>query len=117
MTTDFQPSDYARRDGERREGERRAVMQVQVPMPQDSWHLDKKVPLSLICTILIQAAMVIWAIADIKKDVELLKQDTAGLHIRDTAQGDSLKEAMKLMQDQFARLDSKLDRIIERGQK
>ena len=109
--TDFQPSGY-----DRREGERRALLTQPIQEPS-GWHLDKKVPLTLIFTILIQAAMVIWAIADIKKDVELLKQDAAGLHIRDTAQADSLKDAMKLMQDQFSRLDAKLDRLIERGQK
>lgn len=83
----------------------------------DSWHLDKKVPISLIFTIIVQAGMVIWAIADIKKDVELLKQDTAALHNRDAQQSDNLRDAIKMMQDQFARLDSKLDRLIERGQK
>lgn len=109
--TDFQQSGY-----DRRAGERRAIAQVQAP-EIDGWHLDKKVPLSLIFAMLCQAAMVIWAIADIKKDVELLKQDTASLHLRDTQQSDSFREAIKLMQDQFSRMDSKLDRLIERQAK
>jgi hypothetical protein len=109
--TDFQPSGL-----ERREGERRALLEHRMQEPT-GWHLDKKVPLGLIFTILVQAGMVIWAIADIKKDVELLKQDAVALHARDTSQADSLREAMKLMQDQFSRLDAKLDRLIERGQK
>ena len=102
---------------DRRSADRRAP--TIEPMQQDStgWHLDKKVPLSLIFAMLCQAAMVIWAIADIKKDVELLKQDTQALHTRDTQQSDSFREAMKLMQDQFARMDSKLDRLIERQNK
>lgn len=33
------------------------------------WNLDKKVPLSLIFAMLVQAGMVIVAISDIKKDV------------------------------------------------
>lgn len=111
MSTESQPSGH-----ERREGERRAVMQVAPPQP-DAWHLDKKVPLSLIFTILIQAAMVIWAIADIKKDVELLKQDAAALHVRDNQNLDALNMAMKTVNDTFARLDAKLDRLIERGMK
>jgi hypothetical protein len=88
-------------------------------MQQEStgWHLDKKVPLSLIFAMLCQAAMVIWAIADIKKDVELLKQDTQALHLRDTQNTDSLKEAMTVMRDQFKSLDIKLDRLIERQNK
>jgi hypothetical protein len=110
-------TDFENTGSDRREGERRAPQTQPMQQLPDGWHLDKKVPLGLIFTILVQAGMVIWAIADIKKDVELLKQDTAGLHIRDTSQADSLKEAMKMMQDQYARLDSKLDRLIERGQK
>jgi hypothetical protein len=66
---------------------------------------------------LVQAGMVIWAIADIKKDVELLKQDNLSLHQKDVAQSGDFKEAMRLMQEQFTRLDAKLDRLIERGQR
>jgi hypothetical protein len=109
--TDFQPSGY-----DRREGERRALLSQPMQDPP-GWHLDKKVPLSLIFAMLVQAGMVIWAIADIKKDVELLKQDATVLHQRDTQNADNLRDALKLMQDQFQRLDAKLDRLIERGQK
>jgi hypothetical protein len=80
----------------------------------DQWHLDKKVPLSLIFAMIVQGGMVILAIADIKKDVEVLKADTINLHQRAAAQNDSFKEAMQVMRDQFRNLDSKLDRLIER---
>jgi hypothetical protein len=66
---------------------------------------------------LVQAGMVIWAIADIKKDVELLKQDAVALHARDTQNSDALNAAMRTVSETFARLDAKLDRLIERGQK
>jgi hypothetical protein len=82
-----------------------------------SWHLDKKVPIALIIAMLTQFAGVIWFIGQLAKDIELLKADTAVLHQRDNQQTDSLKEALRLMQDQFQRLDSKLDRLIERGSK
>ena len=94
--------------------ERRAVGAIST---DSGWHLDKKVPLSLIFAMLVQAGMVIWAIADIKKDVELLKQANLALAQRDTAQIADFREAMRLMQDQFARLDAKLDRLIERSGK
>lgn len=84
---------------------------------KESWHLDKKVPIALIVVMLTQFVSVIWFIADIKKDVELLKADSAVLHQRDIQQTDSLKDALKQMQDQFQRLDSKLDRLIERSSK
>ena len=81
----------------------------------EGWHLDKKVPISLIFAILVQAAMVIWAIADIKKDVELLKQDIIQLHVRDTAIEVQTKEYVKNLNDAITRIDGKLDRLIERG--
>jgi len=81
----------------------------------EGWHLDKKVPISLIFAILAQAAMVIWAIADIKKDVELLKQDIIQLHVRDAAIEVQTKEYVKNLNDAITRIDGKLDRLIERG--
>lgn len=111
MTQDFHPSGF-----DRRAGERRAVMEVSAP-PAEGWHLDKKVPLSLIFAMLVQAGMVIWAIADIKKDVELLKQDAQALHVRDNQNIDALNTAIKSFTEQYTRLDAKLDRLIERTMK
>jgi hypothetical protein len=88
------------------------------PEPKDeSWHLDKKVPVSIIVTILVQAGMVIWAIADIKKDVEVLKADVTALRVRDVQIAGDTRDAIKQLQDQFSRMDAKLDRLIERTSK
>lgn len=81
----------------------------------EQWHLDKKVPISLIAALLFQFAAGLWAFADLKKDVELLKQDSVTLHQRDDSQAQTLKESMKTLQDQLTRLDAKLDRLIERS--
>ena len=80
----------------------------------DSWHLDKKVPLSLIFAMLIQAAMVIWAVADIKKDVEILKSRVATQQDRDDRQDKTLGEVVSRLQTQLERMDGKLDRLIEK---
>lgn len=92
-------------------GENRRALEPQ------GWHLDKKVPLTLIFAMLMQGAMVIWAIADIKKDVELLKADSAVLHLRDTQQGQDLRESMALVREQYREISDRLQRLIERGQK
>ena len=81
---------------------------------KESWHLDKKVPLSLIFAMLIQAAMVIWAVADIKKDVEILKSRVATLQDRDDRQDKTLGEVVSRLQTQLERMDGKLDRLIEK---
>ncbi len=80
----------------------------------ESWHLDKKVPLSLIFAMLVQAAMVIWAVADIKKDVEILKSRAATQQDRDDRQDKTLGEVVARLQTQLERMDGKLDRLIEK---
>lgn len=84
---------------------------------EDSWHLDKKVPLSLICAMLVQAGMVIYAIADIKKDVEFLKLQVRVQEQRDNRQDTDMKEAMSLLRESLGALNAKMDRLIERDRK
>lgn len=110
MTSEFHQS-----VSDRRVGERRAVMQA-VPSHQE-WHLDKKVPLSLIFAMLVQFSMALMAYSDLKKDVAVLQADGVVLHQRDAQNFDALNAAMKTVNETFARMDAKLDRIIERGQK
>lgn len=111
MSEDFRPSGF-----DRRGGERRAVSHIQPP-PPESWHLDKKVPIGFIFALIVQTVSVVWFFADLKKDVELLKQDAAALHVRDSQNIDSLNSVVKNFTDQYRLLDAKLDRLIERNTK
>lgn len=79
------------------------------------WHLDKKVPLSLIFAMMVQAGMVIVAISDIKKDVEFLKVQVHTQAERDSRQDQDMKEAMTLLRESLGSLNGKIDRLIERG--
>lgn len=81
---------------------------------KESWHLDKKVPLSLIFAMLIQAAMVIWAVADIKKDVEILKSHVTTQSDRDERQDRTVNEIVAELRTRLERMDNKLDRLIEK---
>lgn len=98
-------------------------MTEQKPKPQpdrrapvdQGWHLDKKVPLSLIFAMLVQAGMVIAAIVDIKKDVEVLKSQVTSQSARDTRQDMDMKEAMALLRETLGAVNQKLDRLIERA--
>lgn len=84
---------------------------------ESGWHLDKKVPLSLIFAMIIQGAMVVWAIADIKKDVEILKAQTSTQAQRDNRQDTDMQGAMTLLRESLRNLNDKLDRLIERDRK
>ena len=82
---------------------------------EDQWHLDKKVPLSLIFAMLVQAAMVIWAIADIKKDVEVLKAAMVRQLDRDSRQDRAAADAVGLVREDIKEVKVMLSRLIDRG--
>ena len=82
---------------------------------ESQWHLDKKVPLSLIFAMLLQAAMVIWAVADIKKDVELLKAAMAQQIDRDNRQDRAAYEAVALVREDIKEVKALLQKILERN--
>lgn len=81
----------------------------------EHWHLDKKVPLSLIFAMIVQAGMVIWAFADLKKEVELLKAKSIMQQERDERQDRDASEVFQQLRNQLSNMDSKLDRLIERN--
>ena len=82
---------------------------------EGQWHLDKKVPLSLIFAMLVQAAMVIWAIADIKKDVEVLKAAMVQQIDRDNRQDRAGAEAVALVREDLHEVKSMLQNLLERN--
>lgn len=84
---------------------------------EQGWHLDRKVPLSLIFAMLVQAGMVIVAISEIKKDVEVLKSQANAQTQRDNRQDSDMRDAMNLLRDSLNVLNIKLDRLIERDHK
>ena len=83
------------------------------PEPQ-GWHLDKKVPISIIFTIIGLAISGFWGFADLKKDVELLKANASVLHDRDNKQESDIRYALEQVREQYKELSSKLDRLSER---
>ena len=80
----------------------------------NSWHLDKKVPLTLIFAMMVQTGAVVWAVADIKKDVEVLKMQAVGQHERDERQDKSASDAYTRLSVYLEKMDAKLDRLVEK---
>ncbi len=82
---------------------------------ENRWHLDKKVPISLMLVLLMQGVAGVWAVADIKKDVELLKAAMIEQRYRDERQDKTTAEAVMQVRSDIKELSQKLDRLIERG--
>lgn len=87
------------------------------PPPPQGWHLKKEVNLSIIISVIGIAVACITGYTDLKKDIELIKADTAVLHQRDTQQGQDLRESMALVREQYKEISERLQRLIERAQK
>lgn len=92
----------------------------------DGWHLDKKVPISIIMTLLIYGISGLWFVADIKRDVEVLKAQQSLQHAReaeamaqqrdrDERQDRAVSEALTQVRDALREGNAKLDRLIERN--
>jgi hypothetical protein len=81
------------------------------------WHLDKKVPISIIVVVLVQAAAGLWAIADIKKDVEVLKAAQSTQHDRDERQDKFVAETSLRVQAALEKIDDKITRLLEKNSK
>ena len=61
--------------------------------------------------------MVVWAIAEVKKDVEVLKAQVVAQRDRDTQQDMAQARQLTVVTNWLERMDTKLDRLIERSGK
>jgi hypothetical protein len=84
---------------------------------ENRWHLDKKVPISIIMVLVIQAVSGLWFIADLKKDIEMVKLVQVLQRERDDRQDRTGAEQVALVRADIQELSKKLDRLIEREHK
>lgn len=80
---------------------------------EQQWHLDKKIPISLIITILTLGISGLIAITDIKKDVEVLKSQVQVLRERDDRQASITTEGFQILRTSIEKISDKLDRVLE----
>jgi hypothetical protein len=93
-----------------------------MPYPEDrrapqeqGWHLDKKVPISIILTLVGLAITGFMGFSDLKKDVELLKANAVMLQRTDDRLAVELKESMSMIRAEIGALNAKMDRLIEKS--
>lgn len=100
-------------------------MKTEQNMPRESWHLDKRVPISLIATLLIQMGVWLWFVAQLDGRVSTLEKDEAEIEAvaRENAREINLMRTVQAVQEQklqtiletVRRTDQRLERF-ERGQ-
>lgn len=85
---------------------------------QGNWHLSKEVPISIIFTLLVQAAAGIVFATKLDARVGALESAKEATkleqHERDERQDNALREANRALAEQLDRMNQKLDRLIER---
>ena len=79
------------------------------------WHLDKRVPITLIITILIQTGTLVWFIS--KLDSRIIALETANIsqRDRDDRQDRAATDAASMIRSDLRDLGQKIDRLIERS--
>ena len=84
---------------------------------KDGWHLDKKVPISIIVTVLTQFVAGVIFFAKLEGRVQSLEaarpEERLSQRERDERQDRENAEAFALTRAQLEKMDAKLDRLIE----
>lgn len=78
------------------------------------WHLDKKVPISIIAALFFQFLGGVWFMSRLEGRVVALEAAKAAQERTDDRQDRATSEAVGLVRGDIQELSRKLDRIIER---
>jgi Tfp pilus assembly protein PilO len=78
------------------------------------WHLDKKVPISIIAAMAVQLAGGLWFVSKLDARVQALEAGQVAQHERDERQDKANSDGFVQLRHQLERMDEKLDRLIEK---
>ena len=74
---------------------------------EDSWHLSKSVPITLIFGLLVQAGAIVWTVSMMMADIESNMRDIMVLEITVS----ELEDVVQTQQDSLARIDENIKAI------
>jgi hypothetical protein len=80
----------------------------------DKWHLDKKVPISIIIAMIFQFVASLWFVARLDARVIALETAQVAQAERDRAQDANHNTSLGLIRDDMREIGRKLDRLVER---
>jgi hypothetical protein len=81
----------------------------------EGWHFDKRIPIATLLTLILLAAGGIWHIAEIRKDVDVLRESQRALADRVSRQDADNIRAFDRFYGELRQMNEKLDRLIERS--
>jgi len=84
-----------------------------MPISDSSWHLDKRVPISIIVALLAQSAAIVWWGSQLQIRVELIEAD---IRATATVEGRIIRNETRIEQidRSLGRIEEKIDQVIDR---
>lgn len=87
--------------------------------PNDGrWHLDKKVPISIILVIVVQCVSFTWFLGKQDSRLTVIEQSRAeripAQEKRDDRQDQAMTDAVRALGDRLDKIDNKLDRVNDK---
>lgn len=76
------------------------------------WHVDRRVPLALITTMIVQTGAIVWWAGNINNRVAQLEQDAPD-SLRIVERVARVETHIETMKDYLRRIEVKLDRVAE----
>lgn len=80
-----------------------------------SWHLDKRVPVSLIAALCLQTGAFLWFISKMDSRIEMLERAQVVQRDRDQQQDNAARDTLSSLRGDILEVNRKLDRLIERS--
>ena len=88
-------------------------MQMQTNEPR-GWHIKKEVQITQLLTIVTVAVASFWYIARLEQRIAIIEVAMVAQRDRDAIQDRAMADASTQLRGALERIDSKLDRLIER---
>lgn len=81
------------------------------------WHLDKRVPISIIAALFVQFLGGVWFVSKLESRIMALEMSQAEQRERDDRQDRAASEAITVIRAQLDRIDANIIQLIREGRK
>jgi len=87
-------------------------------MSEDSWHLSKSVPITLIFGLLVQGAAIVWTVSMMMSDIEANREDIVAIEQRMGRLEDSVQSqavALARIDENIKAIRSSVEKMADRN--